>query len=168
MTALALVFMFITPLLPVTIYMCTSFAGFCVAIVCHEFGWRYGAAVWAAVSFLAFLLIPDKEAVIIFMLLFGEYPVLKNGVEKGKNRIAKKKFFKTVIKLVSVNFFCIVYFFAATYLIGVPKEAFEVGGVYLPWVFLILGNILFILYDAALNNVCILFSKYLRKAFGAR
>ena len=166
MTALAIVFMLITPILPVALYSCTMLSGICIAIVCEEAGVRYGGCVYAAVTFLSFLLIPDKEPVIIFMLLFGLYPVLKSVLDERKNKILKKRFIQTGIKLIYINASCAVYFFAAVYLLGVPKESFNIGELYLPWIFLLFGNVICMMYDVALTGVTALYRlKFREKLF---
>ncbi len=150
---MALLFMLITPILPAALYSCAVLSGICVAVVCEETGLRYGGCVYAAVSFLSLLLIPDKEPVIIFMSLFGFYPILKSMLERSRNKVLKRGFVRTIIKLIFINAACILYFFASVYLLGVPKESFNIGELYLPWVFLLFGNITCIMYDFALTCV---------------
>lgn len=156
-TALALVFMLITPILPIALYSCAVLSGLCVALACEEIGIRLGCCVYAAVSFLSLLLIPDKEPVIIFMLLFGIYPVLNAILDKSRNKLLTKRFIRTVIKLIFINAACVVYFFMTVYILGVPKESFNIGDVYLPWVFLLFGNIICIMYDIALIRFIVLY-----------
>jgi len=44
-------------------------------------------------------------------------------------------------------------FFLAVNFLQLPEDSFTVFGIYLPWVFLILGNAVFLIYDIALSGL---------------
>lgn len=163
MTALALVCMFLGQLIPVAVYTCTLISGVCIAFAAEEVELRYAASVYAAASILIMLLIPDKEAAVIFVTVFGFYPIYKRIVEQNQIGWLKNNTVKFIFKLIFINISCILYFVITIYLLGVPKDSFAIGDVYLPGVFLIMGNILCLMYDKALDNLILLYKYKFRK-----
>ena len=106
-------------------------------------GWAWPSFV--ASSLLSFLVVADKEAVAMFVLFFGYYPILKAYFEQFSRR-----FLTWLAKYLLFNVAMIVEFILSIHLLGVPEESFTVFGVYLPWVFLLIGNVAFLLYDYCL------------------
>ncbi len=153
LSALAILFMLITTILPIANYVCSVMAGICVSIAAQEFGSRYGAAVYIAVSLLSVMIVAEKDAVIIFVLLMGMYPVLKYTINSLIRPI------RIAIKLVYVNTACFIYYFAGIYLMGVPKESFGKMPVFL----LFLANYIMIMYDIIIDKYCFIYNNKLRK-----
>lgn len=111
---------------------------------------------YIVVALLSVFLAGDKEAVIYFIALFGYYPIVKGAIE-GK---LKRGFVQHIIKLVIFNIAAVGSFFVAMWLLSIPAEEFELFGVYVPWVFLIAGNIFFVLYD---YTVSVLVTQYINR-----
>ena len=103
------------------------------------------------------------EAVIYFIALFGYYPILKGAFEfKIKNRAVQY-----ILKFAVFNVAAIGSFFVATWLLSIPTVEFTVFGFYVPWAFLIAGNIFFLLYDYAITVFVMQYVRRLRgKIFG--
>lgn len=154
-TALSLVCMMLTGLITIGTYSLPALAGLFLIIPSIEISRRWAFTIYIAVSVLSIFLVVDKEASIIFILLFGYYPILKTKIEKLNNNIVEY-----ILKLFICNTAMILLFFITVKLLGVPEESFEIFGLYLTWVFLILGNIIFIIYDYAINDI---FSLYYKK-----
>ena len=163
MTAMALVSMLLGQLVPVAIYTCTLFSGVCIAFVAEEIDVKYATSVYIASSILALLFLPDKEAAVIFITVFGYYPILKCILERSDNNIFKSNGVKFTIKLLFINVSCIIYFTIAIYLLGVPKDSFATGDVYLPGVFLLMGNVFCLMYDKALKNLILIYKYKFRR-----
>lgn len=157
-TALSVVCMLLTAIVPVATYSCPILAGIMLAVVVIELGYRFAFAVFAAVSVLSMLVVPDKEAVVCYIALFGYYPIVKNFIEKHKSGIAQ-----WVLKLTVFNIAAAAAFFVTITVLQVPKESFSIGGFYVPWAFLIAGNIVFVLYDVALSGLITMYVLRLRK-----
>lgn len=151
LTALAVVFMLLVPILPVMLYCAPVLSGLCVALAAEEFGARMAFGVYAASSILSFMLVADKEAVLVFILLAGVFPVLKFALESSRFCVTKKRAVQFIIKLLYVNAACIAYFFAATRLVGIPEDSF--GTPIVRIAFLIFGNLIMLAYDRATDNV---------------
>ena len=73
---------------------------------------------------------------------FGFYPILKSSIEK-----LKSKSIQYILKYVVFNICIIAAFFVGKLVLMIPDEEFTLFGVYIPWLFLIIGNIFFLLYD---------------------
>lgn len=147
-TAFSAVVMFLTGFIPVGTYAVPCIAGALLCVIVIEVGYPAAAATYISVSLLSFLLSADKEAALYYVLFFGFYPILKGLIEKLKN-IA----FQYILKLVVFNLCMVGSFFLAITILSVPKESFEIGGFYLPWAFLLAGNVIFIIYDICLTRI---------------
>lgn len=113
---------------------------------------------FVASSLLSFLVVADKEAVAMFVLFFGYYPILKAYFEQFSRR-----FLTWLAKYLLFNVAMIVEFILSIHLLGVPEESFTVFGVYLPWVFLLIGNVAFLLYDYCLSCLVVVYCQRMHK-----
>lgn len=157
--ALAVVLMLITSLVPVGTYALPCFAGALLIAIVIEYGAKWALGVYASVSVLSFFVAGDKEAVLYFAMLFGYYPVLKSFIE-GK---LKSRAVQYIFKFAVFNAAAVGSFFIATKLLSIPAEEFKLFGVYVPLVFLALGNIFFLLYDLALTSFVVLYVRKIRE-----
>lgn len=155
MTALSVVLVFLTGVIPIGEYVLPALAGLLLVAVVMELGPQWAWSVYLAVSLLSALLAPDKEAVLCYILLFGCYPILKSLIEKRAGRAAS-----LVLKLCVFNAAAVLEFFLATALLHIPQDSFEIFGVNLPWLFLLMGNVVFLIYDYALS---LLVTAYFKK-----
>lgn len=145
--ALCTVIMMSTGLITIGTYALPAIAGiFCVPIVI-EINKKWAVATYVVTSLLSILIAADKEAVIIFILFFGYYPILKATIEKIKNRWLVL-FFKLFIFNISIIF----YYVLTMNLLGLPDDAFALFGVSVPLFFLAMGNVTFLLYDYAVSK----------------
>lgn len=147
--ALSLVLMFLTSVIPFGTYAFPCFAGILLILLVFNLGYRWAVAVYFVTAVLSFLLLTDKEAALYYTAFLGFYPILKGVIE----RIGSKAV-QYVIKIIVFNV-CIIItaFFIGLMLLSVPKESFTLFGVYLPWLFLIAGNVVFILYDLCVTRL---------------
>lgn len=159
-TALSVVCMMLTSFVPIATYSCAMLAGLCVIIVVIELNPKWAFCVYIAVSLLSALIVTDKEAVVYYVVIFGYYPILKLLIEKKKSYAVQ-----WILKLITFNAAAVVGFLFTVYVLGVPKESFSVGGMYLPWVFLLMGNVIFVLYDIAINGLVAVYIKKFRRYF---
>lgn len=81
LAALATVLMALGTLIPVATYCAPMLASLLVLPVVKHCGRRFGVLWYFAVSLLALLLAPDREAALIFLLL-GYYPLLRPALVK--------------------------------------------------------------------------------------
>lgn len=156
--ALSTVLMFLTGLIPVATYALPALSGLVSMVVVVELGVRWAWPVYGVTAVLSLLLAADKEAVTLFILFFGYYPILKAVLER-----LKKKAFVWALKFLVFNAAMAAGFFAAIFILGVPEESFTVFGIYLPWVFLIAGNGVFLLYDSVISGLVVTYYSRLHK-----
>lgn len=166
-SALSLVLMLLTGFVPIGTYAFPCFAGMLLVTIVIEYGWKWAVLVYAVISVLSLFLVSDKEAVVFFIMLFGYYPMLKNIIESK----FQKKFGRIagcVLKFLIFNAAAVAAFLITTFLLAIPADEYTLFGFYVPWVFLLIGNIFFALYDYAVTvfaaqYVCRLRDKIIRK-----
>jgi len=148
LTALGVVLMFLTGLIPIGTYALPAIAGVLLIVAVIEIGAKWAWMIYAAVAVLSLLFAADKEAALLFVLFFGYYPVLKSFLERISNKVLS-----WISKFAVFNVAVVACFFLAVNFLQLPKDSFTVFGIYLPWVFLILGNAVFLIYDIALSGL---------------
>lgn len=141
-TAFSFVLMLLTNLIPVGTYAFPCLAGVLLVAVVIEFGWKWALGAFTAVSILSALFAGDKEAAVYFIAFFGFYPILKSSIERLKSKIVQY-----IIKYAVFTVCMVGAFFVCKIVLLIPDEEFMIAGVYIPWVFLIAGEIAFIFYD---------------------
>lgn len=153
--SLSFVMLLLTGLIPVGTYAFPCIAGVLLAVIVIEAGYPWALSVYAVVSVLSFLLVADKEAALYYTAFLGIYPVIKGLIERIRSLILQYLF-----KFLVFNACVITAFFVSIYILSVPKESFRLFGVYIPWVFLLIGNVFFVLYDLCLTR---LITEYINK-----
>lgn len=148
LTALGVVLMFLTGLIPIGTYALPAIAGVLLIVAVIEIGAKWAWMIYAAVAVLSLLFAADKEAALLFVLFFGYYPVLKSFLERISNKVLS-----WISKFAVFNVAVVACFFLAVNFLQLPEDSFTVFGIYLPWVFLILGNVVFLIYDIALSGL---------------
>lgn len=140
--------MFLTGLIPIGTYALPAIAGVLLIVAVIEIGAKWAWMIYAAVAVLSLLFAADKEAALLFVLFFGYYPVLKSFLERISNKVLS-----WISKFAVFNVAVVACFFLAVNFLQLPEDSFTVFGIYLPWVFLILGNAVFLIYDIALSGL---------------
>lgn len=156
--ALSTALMMLTSLVPIGSYALPCAAGALAVAIVIEYGSKWAIGVYVVVAVLSFFLAGDKESVLYFIALFGYYPILKGLLESK----IKSKPAQYIIKFAVFNAAAIASFFIAMFLLAVSLEEFTLFGVYVPYVFLIIGNIFFLLYDIALTSFVVLYVKRIK------
>lgn len=150
--ALSLVLMFLTSVIPFGTYAFPTFAGILLILLVFNLGYRWAVAVYFVTAVLSFLLLTDKEAALYYTAFLGFYPILKGVIER-----IPVKAVQYLIKIILFNVCIISAFYIGILLLSVPKESFTLFGIYLPWVFLILGNVFFVVYDLCVTRLVTLY-----------
>ncbi len=145
-SALALVFMLSTTIIPVATYAFPCFAGFLLIAVVVEFGEKWALAAYFVISVLSVFLAGDKEAVVYFIAFLGFYPIVKSFIERIRSKAVQY-----VIKYALFTACMIGAFTVCKFILKIPDEEFTVMGFYIPWVFLIAAEIVFFVYDKCVS-----------------
>ncbi len=162
--ALETVMMLLTGLVRIGTFALPCFAGMLTVAVVIEYRCKWAFAVYAVTALLSFFLSGDKEAVIFFIALFGYYPILKNILEQH----IRSRVILYLLKFAVFNAAAVASFFAASLLLSVPAEEYSLFGVYIPYVFLAVGNVFFLLYDLTVTVFVRFYAQRLRGALFGR
>jgi hypothetical protein len=146
--ALSIVFMFSTGIIPTLTYAIPAICGALLMAIVIEINPAFASAIYVAVSILSLLVVADKEAALLFAIFLGYYPTVKGLIERLKSKV-----WQYVIKFLLFNATMIGAFYIGTSLLSIPKESFNIFGVYLPWLFLIIGNVVFVIYDLCITRL---------------
>ena len=151
-TALGTVLMLMAGIITVGTYTFPALAGMLGIAIVIEAGARWAWMVYAAVSLLSAFLVGDKEAVLLFVLFFGYYPILKSHLER-----IPRKALVWMFKFLLFNAAVFVTALAAIFVLQVPPESFLAGGGLLAAVFLLAANAVFWVYDFILSGFVVLY-----------
>lgn len=150
--ALEIVLLFLTNLVPTATIALPALAGVLLMAVVMEIGAKWSWAVFGISSVLAFFLLSDKEAFLMYLLFFGYYPTLKAAIE---NR-SPSKAISWVIKLLVFNAAMAADVLAVIWFLGVPAASFLGLGIFIP-LFWLAANVVFVIYDFALSGLVLIY-----------
>lgn len=161
-SALCLVMMFLTAVIPPLNITLPLFAGMLISVVAIEISPSWALVTYVVVSVLSFFLTPDKEAAIFFAVLFGYYPILKDVTEK-----INFKLFQWIIKIIIFNAAIVIIYQLTVKLLGTVDLIEEFGFMkqYMLPALLLIFNFILILYDVTLGMVKDAYVKWFRPTF---
>lgn len=156
--ALCVVLMFMTGLIPFSSYVFPAMAGIVLIAVCVENGTKTGILVYAATSVLALLVVPDRQTVLLFILLLGYYPMLKPRLERLPRIVS------LLLKLILVNGAVVLFYHICLYILGIPDLLDGWGnlGRYTIYVVFAMVNFTFFMYDFLIDQVSYLYTHWIR------
>ena len=162
-SALGVVIMMITAIIPTTTYAMPAMAGLIATVLVIEINKKWALASYFVVSVLSLLLVPDKEAVAFYILFFGYYPIFKQVIESKVNFM----WLQWLLKIAVFSVSAVAVYYIAILLLGIPAEEFVLFGVNLPILFLFAGILVFLLYDRAMSGIIVTYvNKFRKKLFG--
>ncbi len=140
-------------------YAMPALAGMMLVPIVIELGCKTALIVYAAAAILALLVTPDPEAAIMFLAFFGYYPTIKLSLDKIANRPLRWLYKFAIFNITVVGAYLI-----AIRLFGMDQlmDGFRDFGTYSAWILLGLGNLVFLLYDLAVQNLILLYVRRLR------
>ena len=142
---------------PYLTYALPALAGMFLLVVVQELGTKWAFLVYVAVGLLS-LLLCEKEAAVMFVFLFGPYPVFKGTLER-----IKPKPLRFFIKQVCFNIVAILAYMLVVFVFQIPMDDMGIIGEYGPWILLAMGNVAFVLYDYCMTYAMIWYQIRLRK-----
>lgn len=161
-SALCLVTMFLAGVIPALYLVLPMAAGVLMMIIAEEVSKSWAFLTYLSVSLLSMFITFDKEAALIFILLFGHYPILRLYIEK-----LPLKWLRAAVRTVLFNTCVVAYFYVTVYIFGLDEMADELSdyGRYGAYIMLGFVNILFILYDLNLGSIYRIYIKRLAPKF---
>ena len=151
-TALSVILLQLGSLIWLFAYLMPLISGLIMIILTESGGKKSAWLVYAAVSIIAMLLLEDKECVLIYVLFFGYYPIIRDSINK-----IKLKAVRIISKLLIFNSGIVAAELICIYVFGIPFDDFlgKWGAVIL----LALANVMFFVYERLLGMVIILYNK---------
>lgn len=151
----------------VMVYALPAVASIFVAFAAVEMGRKWAVAVFVTSSVVGLIVVPNKEAIILYAAFFGYYPILKSFLESKNKRIIEY-----AVKLVVFNLTMIGAYLAMIYIFGMDYEKLmdfgdEFGklAAYAPWILLAAGNVIFLIFDKGLTGWITYYVVVLQKKF---
>lgn len=157
LTALSVVLMMMTTLIPVFMYVIPIVTGLIVLLVAEIADKKWALGVYFSTAFLSLLLITDKEAALTYALFFGYYPIIRDIIEK------LPKALEWILKFVLFNGASVGIGAISFFLFGVSGEEYDEFGKYTIPILLVMANVAFILYDFCLTKNRILLIRISQK-----
>ena len=165
-TALSVVILMPTAL-EIFVSALPAFAGMLVMFSVIELDKKWAFGIYAAVSVLSLMLVPNKEAAVLYTAFFGYYPILKAVFESKLSKIPEY-----ILKFAVFNIAIIGAYAVLIKVLGMPFDELmgiegETGFVarYMFPIMLVLGNITFAVFDVALTRVVTAYLRVWQKKF---
>ena len=149
--ALGVVVMLLGSVLDLGMYACPMFVGLFLIPIRQAYGSKYQLMLWVVISILSFLLIPNPEESLMFAGLFGWYPALRPRLQK------LPQLPRIFLKLLVFNA-AVMALEALVLFVLVPET---ISGTML-LLLLLLGNVVFLLYDKIIPNFPVLLQKFFK------
>jgi hypothetical protein len=164
-SALCLLCMFLSGIMPFFYLILPMVAGIFLMIIAEEVSMGWAWLTYTSVSILSMLITADKEAALVFVMLFGHYPMVRMYLEN-----LKFKPLRYIIKLAIYNICLISFFMVTVFVFGLDQMLTDMNdlGKYGGLILLVLANIIYVLYDFNLGALYVLYIKRLMPKFRRR
>ncbi len=161
-SALCLVLMFMTGLIPFATYSIPAVAGAMLVAVVEENGRKTATLVYVTVSALSVFIVPDREAAMIFVVFFGYYPIIKGCLERIRPSAVCY-----LCKLLLFNVAVVWGYLMVIFVLGMPDLISDMGdlGKYGGYILLAMGNLVFVVYDFALTRYTHIYVHWFKPRF---
>lgn len=157
-TALSVVLMLLGSVLYIFTYAVPMLLGILITMLKKTFGKGTAFSVYLATAFISFLLVSDKECVLMYVLFFGYYPIIKPHLEK-----IKPKPLSYLLKFLIFNASVIIIELISVYVFGIPFFEDGVFSKTILCMFALLMNIIFFMYEFLLKYYLLIYEKKLEK-----
>lgn len=146
MAALSVVVM-LTSHFPYLTYAIPALAGLFIMVSLIECGvlWSVGTYIASAVIIAV---VGEMEAAILYIMLLGYYPIVKSLIER-----INKQLVEWIIKIIGFNAVAIAFYYVSSVVFKIPFDSFGNFEKYSSLVFLLLCNIVFVIYDIGISRV---------------
>lgn len=159
-SALVLLMMFMSTMFPAFDMAIPTFAGFLMVVIIIEAGTKWAVTAYFSCAALSMLMTPDYEAVLLFILFMGYYPILFVYIKKLKPFILRM-----AVKLMIFNAAVFVYAMCFKFIftsVDLLEGMENFGDMAVP-ALLGLANLFFIVYDNLLGMLILMYSGWFRK-----
>ena len=152
-TAISVVLMLFGGIIVLLAYIMPMLAGVLMLMVKKTFGTSAAWITYVSTSVLSFILVADRECMLMYVMFFGFYPIIKSTLEK-----IKSKPLEIILKLLIFNALMAVIQLVLVYVFLIP---FDDGGVTAVFVllYIVLLNLLFVTYNLLLNKIFLIYQQ---------
>ena len=144
-------------LVPVLAYVCPMLTGVLMVVLVRTFGYGTAWITYVSTGLLSFFLVPDKECMLMYVLFFGYYTIVRQWIGRLRPRsvalAAECLLFNAALAAVNL---LLVYVFA------IPMDAVSSNKWFLVGFWLAM-NLLFFLYERLLGVAELLYARKIEK-----
>ena len=151
--------MMLSSVIPFLTYAIPAMAALLVLFIRVECDWKWALGVYVGTSVVSALVVPEKEAVAIYIALIGYYPLIKvllDKLPKVIGYIVKALFFTGVI---------IATYYIIMHVFGISTELLEDTQGFMIPLLIVLGLAAFIMYDVAIEKLELAYYSRWQKKF---
>ena len=156
---LAVVVLLLGGLFSLAVYCAPLLAMAVLLPVLEEYGPGTAGAAYGAVAILALLLVPDREAALVYVF-FGWYPLLRPRIAALPSLPVR-----LVCRLGVCGLSMFLLYGVTIRLLGLTAVTEELGGGWLTAALAVMGCAVFLLLDLALGRLTVLWRRKLRRRF---
>lgn len=155
-TALSVVMLFLGSLIWVLAYTMPLIASLIMIILLDSISQKSAILTFISTSVISFILLSDKECLLLYVLFFGYYPLIRDKIND-----IKPKFLSVLLKYLTFNASMILTQILCVYVFGIPFD-YMLG----KWgivIFIICLNLVFAVYDKLYDLLLKLYRIKLKK-----
>lgn len=155
-TALSVVMLFLGSLIWVLAYTMPLIASLIMIILLDSISQKSAILTFVSTSVISFILLSDKECLLLYVLFFGYYPLIRDKIND-----IKPKFLSVLLKYLTFNASMILTQILCVYVFGIPFD-YMLG----KWgivIFIICLNLVFAVYDKLYDLLLKLYRIKLKK-----
>lgn len=150
--AVGVVLMLLGSFMGLGMYMAPMFVGWCLIPIGKKYGMKYQTMLWIVIGLLSLLLVADVEQDLMFIGLFGWYPIVRSKLQR------LPRLPRLLVKLVLFN--VVIIALESVVLLFLVPEALET---WMAVLLLVMGNLTFLFYDFAFPVFELLAERYLKR-----
>lgn len=158
MAALAVAFMLLS-YFPYLTYAIPAISGMFIMVTVIEVNKKYAFAAYLASAVLVFLL-AEPESKLMFVALFGYYPILKAILDRVEPRPIQ-----WILKFAVFNAAVTLVYFVFASLFGITLDGLGDFGKYTVIILFVAGNFVFVFYDIAISKMAAVYLQVLAPKF---
>lgn len=139
-TALSVVMLFLGSIFWVLGYTIPLVASLVMIILLDSISQKSALLTFVSTSIISFILLNDKECVLLYVLFFGYYPLIRDKINE-----IKPKFLSYLLKFVTFNAAMVLTQILCVYVFGIPFD--DMLGKWGIVVFALCLNLVFVVFD---------------------
>lgn len=155
-TALSVVMLFLGSLIWVFAYTMPLIASLIMIILLDSISQKSAILTFVSTSVISFILLSDKECLLLYVLFFGYYPLIRDKIND-----IKPKFLSVLLKYLTFNASMILTQILCVYVFGIPFD--DMPGKWGIVIFIICLNLVFAVYDKLYDLLLKLYRIKLKK-----